>query len=110
MAARAQAHASQPLGQHGEHRGFAAMQMIDAGGVDDDFVRRVGSDDRRETPEHPQCHPIERLGVSSRIGVLSQQALDQRLGLRRGHADAQTRSLGGSICRQHHAPPSIPTY
>ena len=61
----------------------------------------------REMPEHPQRQPIERLRVRGRIGVLNHQALDQRLGLRRGHADTQARCLSGGISRHHHAPLSV---
>ena len=42
-----------------------AMQVIGAGKVDDDPVRRVGRDDEGEPLQHPQREPVERLSVRS---------------------------------------------
>ena len=108
--ADAKTDAAELLEQRGKHRSFVAIQVIRAGGVDDDSVWRIGGDDWRETPEHPQRQPIERLRVPGRIGVLNHQALDQRLGLRRGHADAKTCGMGCHVRRQHHPSPPFPAH
>ena len=44
-----------------EHRGFAAMQMIGAGRVDDEAIGWIGRGDRGETLKHPAREPVERL-------------------------------------------------
>ena len=106
--AGAQANAGELLDQDREHRGLAAVKMISACGIDDDPVRRIGRDDRGEALQHPEREPLQRLGVRGRVGVLDHQALHQRLGLGRGHADAQAGGLGGRVRRQHHPPPPIP--
>lgn len=49
------------------------MQVIGAGGVDDDPVRRIGRDDRRETLQHPHRQPFKRGGIGGRIRVLDRR-------------------------------------
>ena len=71
--AGAKADAGELLDQGREHGGLAAMQMIGAGGVDDDPIRRIGGDDRREPLQHPKRQPLQRFGVGGRIGVLDHQ-------------------------------------
>ena len=41
------------------------MEMVGAGRVDDDPVRRIGRDDRRD-PKEPDRKPLQRLGVGGR--------------------------------------------
>ena len=84
--------------------------MISACGVDDDSVRWIGGDDRGEALQHPERQPLQRFGVCGRIGVLDHQALHQRLGLARGHADAQAGGLGCGVRRQHDPPSPIPAH
>ena len=90
-----------------EHRGFAAMQMIGAGRVDDEAIGWIGRGDRGETLKHPAREPVERLCIGKGIGVLDEKAGHQepRLGL--GHADTQAGGLGGGIRRQHHPPSPV---
>ena len=68
--AGAKADAGELVDQGRKHGGLAAMQMIGAGGVDDDPVGRIGRDDRREALQHPERQPLQRLGVGGGIGVL----------------------------------------
>lgn len=63
---------------------------------------------RRKALQHPERQPFKRLGVRLRVGVLDHEARHQRLGLGRGHADAQAGGLGGGIRRQHHPPLPVP--
>ncbi len=53
-----------------EHCRLAAMQMVGAGGVDNNTVRRIGGNDRRVAAQHPQRQPIERRDVGQGGGVL----------------------------------------
>ena len=93
----------QPPGQRLQHRRLAALQVIGAGGVDDDPVRRIGSDDG-SVSEEPGREPVERLGVAYRVGVLHDESGRQDLGLGDGHANAQASSAGSGVSRQHHPP------
>ena len=72
-----------------QHHGFAAMEMIGAGRVDDDAARGIGSDDGR-VAQQPDGEPIERLGVAGEVGVLHDEAGHQDLRLGDGHAGAKT--------------------
>jgi len=92
-----------PADEAVQHRTFAAMEVISASRVDDDPVRRIGSDDG-SVSEEPGREPVERLGVACRVGVLHDEAGRQDLHLGDGHADAQARSVGGGVSRQHHPP------
>ena len=83
------------------------MQVIGAGGVDDDPTGGIGRDDRREALQHPEGETGEGLGVGGRVGVLHDETRDQDLGLGRGHADAKAGGLGCGVRRQHHPPPSF---
>jgi hypothetical protein len=105
--ASAQANAGELLHQHRERRGLSAMQMISAGSVDDDSIRRIGRDDGGDALQHAEREPLQRFGVCGRVGVLNHQALHQRLSLARGHADAHPDGLGCGVRRQHHPSPPI---
>ncbi len=103
------ADAGELVDQDGEHGGFAAMQMIGAGAVDDDAVGRIRGHDRGNALQHPERETIESVGVGRRVGVLNDQTSDQNLRLGRRHADAKTGGLGRGIRRQHHPPPPVTT-
>ena len=94
--ARGKAGRAKPLHHFGEHRSLAAMQMIGAGRVDHNAVRRIGSDDRRIAAQRPQRQPLERHFVGVGLGIVNDQARNKRLRLARRHADAQAR---GACCR-----------
>jgi hypothetical protein len=71
MAARARRPTpSELLDQDREGRGLSAVQMISACGIDDESVRWISRDDRREALQHPKGQPLQRFGVCGRIGVL----------------------------------------
>jgi hypothetical protein len=106
----AQADARELIDQDRERRRLSSMQMISACGIDDDPVRRIGSDDRGEALQHPEREPLQRLAVRFRIGVLDHQALNQRLGLACGHAGAEASGLGRHVSRQDDAPSSVPAH
>ena len=107
--AGAQADAGELLDQDRERRGLSSVQMIRAGGVDDDSVRDRPRRSGRSAAAS-RAPALQRLGVCCRIGVLDHQAPHQRLGLGRGHADAQSSGLGRHVRRQDDpSSPSLPT-
>ena len=57
------------------------MQMIGAGRVNDEAVRRVGGDDRRVATQRPQRQPLKRHLVGVGLGIMNGQAGDERLRL-----------------------------
>ena len=88
------------------------MQMVGAGGVDNNAVRRIGGDDRARSAAAPRA-PTARARRRRPAGSASwiSKTGDQRLGLGCRHADAKARGRSAAaIGGRHHPPlPSRPT-
>ncbi len=84
------------------------MEMVGAGGIDDDAIGQIGRDDRREALEHPKRQPIDRFGIGRRIGILNDEPGHEHLRLGGGHANAKAGGLRRRVRREHHPPPSVP--
>ena len=68
--ARGDAGHRQPVDERVQHRRLTAMKMIGAHRVDDDAVRRVGCDDRREALQNPNSKAVQCFGVRCRIDIV----------------------------------------
>jgi hypothetical protein len=71
------------------------MQMVGAGRVDDEAVRRIGGGDGRVAAQRPQRQSLERHLICFGLGIMNDKTRNERLRLARRHAEAQT---GGACC------------
>ncbi|WP_162950255.1 hypothetical protein [Rhizobium jaguaris] len=66
-----------------QHEFLTAMQVVSAGRVDHQSIRRIGGNDRRVASQRPECQAFKRLRVGCRIRVHYDEVGNQRLGLGR---------------------------
>ena len=102
--ARGEAGRAKALHHVGKHRRLAAMQMVGAGGVDNQAVGRIGGDDRRVARSAQSASRSSAAASPSGSASRTMQIPDQRLRLARRHADAQASGTRRRIGGQHDTP------
>ncbi len=78
--------------------------MCGAGGVDDQTIGRIDSDDRRVALQRPFGELLQAGLIFQRFGVTDHQVWDQRLRLRCRHTDAEPGRLCSSVQGKHLPP------
>ena len=91
-----------------QHRRLTAMQVVGAGGVDDEPVRWIGRNDRR-VAQCPKREAVERRRVLARLELEADEVRNEDLRLARRHADAQARIAGRRIEGEDFAAAALPT-
>ena len=90
----------EPPDQVGQHGRLAAVEMGGAAGVDQQPVGRIGRHHGRVELQRPARQTLEGGCVLPGIGIVDQQAGDERLGLGGGHAGTEPERRGRPCSRR----------